>query len=694
MSDSEVSETSESTIEPFQFEKVLESLDSGAKEAVESKDYLSYSTLLDIYLSEPTKYSYDEREQLLSHLLTILSANKELTYEIGWDLPNLLILYVESDFNFQNPIRTAPCVYKILKNFEALALNGNPKELFLKCCELLTTIKISDVTITDDTDIQDRFFDVKLYCIFELIDSCLKRIKTYYPSRFLAMTVASYINCAYNNATNSAGKNDFMMKRAYSFARNYINPPLPDEIDPSLTKEEIAKIKDDEEYLQRKLLTGFITSLIYFLSTNHHNGYSVDHFSFLQEPNRPQLKKYFEYEVDIPVMNRIVELALSYDIELSKVFRQYIDDADALFKTLKFDQNEDELSGEIFEKVVIDYQTNLLTSLINSDAKSINDSVLGCVLLYTHKIAVKRTFDRVSITFNDAVNLTLRTIIPQMVQSSFVATGLQDAVLFWGWYALYENNDIELQISSIPKTLLAIYFQTLFYIVITTNDSVNFRYVALTLLTKILALAPESASYTFLKDSLLNCPYERDKATLIGILKELLTKDKQQANDLESLSNNLAKATIKEEEPAEVEPEAETKVTETKKESSTSVPPPLPHRDIPEPTSTKYIKLDKEKLADLFSLINLSISEAFIKEKDIISIDPRKLSTLSAYLNLLVVIKNDITVITNKAQLDKILDTVEERFKSVKTKHEKDNSNVFELNAVGMLEITLDRIKA
>ncbi|KAK6204523.1 YAP1 binding protein 2 [Scheffersomyces amazonensis] len=675
MSDAE-SVTSESTLEPFQFEKVLESLESGAREAIESQDFISYSTLLDIYLSDPTKYTYDEREQLLNHLLTILTEHKQLTYEIGWDLPNLLILYVESDFQFHDPIRTAPCVYKILKNFEALALNGNPKELFLKCCELLTTVQLEDVTITDDISIQERFYDVKLYCIFELIDSCLKRIKTYYPSRFLAMTVAAYINSAYKNATNSASNTEFIMKRAYNFARNYASPPLP-ENDGTLTTDEIKKISADESYLQRKLLTGFLTSLVYFVSVNHQYGYAVDHFSFLQEPHRSSLKKYFEYEVESPVLDRIAELALSYDIELDQDFKQYIKEAHELVDEFKFDgtDHDDDISGDLFEKVVIDYQKNSLTTIITSDAKNINDSILGDILIYTHQIAVKRTFDRVSITFSDALVLTLRTIIPQMVQKSFMATGVQDAVVFWSWYSLYDAKDIEVAIATVPKTLLMIYYQALLFIIISSVEAPNFRYVVLTLLTKILALSPESTAYAFLKDSLINCPYERDKATLIGVLKELLTQHKQ-SRSVDSLSDQLASTTIDEED-------------ETKPE----VPPPLPNRSIPEVASAKYIQLTLDKFNDLTELINKAVEDVFVKQDSEVSIDPRKLSTLSAYLNLLVVIKNDVVVLANKKEIDAIVAAVKVNLEAIKRKHDQTpNSNVYELNAVGMLEITLDRI--
>ena len=114
---------SESTInEPILFDKILESLKNGAKDAIADKDYLSYSTLLDIQLHDPSRYTYDEREQLMASLLEVLQLNDTLVYEIGWDIPSIIIPYIESDFDFSSGIRDAPCVYKILKIFEILAI--------------------------------------------------------------------------------------------------------------------------------------------------------------------------------------------------------------------------------------------------------------------------------------------------------------------------------------------------------------------------------------------------------------------------------------------------------------------------------------------------------------------------------------------------------------------------------------------
>ncbi|KAK6455422.1 YAP1 binding protein 2 [Scheffersomyces xylosifermentans] len=755
MSESDVSETSESTLEPIQFEKVLESLETGASEALESGDYLSYSTLLDIYLSEPARYSYDEREQLLSALLSVLSANEKLTYEIGWDIPSLVILYIESDFDFKGALRSAPCVYKILKIFEALALHGNPKELFLKCCELLTSISISDTHVTTEEEFQEKFFDVKLYCIFELVDSCMKKIKTYYPSRFLAMTVASYINLVHKNANDSVNNLNFIMKRAFSFARNYTSPPVPDNTDGSLTAEELKKIKEDEEYIERKLLTGFITQLVALVNVDHQNGYGIDHLSYIQAPHKASLKKYFEFEVQLPVLDRMAELALSYDISLSGEFKKFLEGAKEVFDSFDYnakEKDENELIGEIFEKSIIDYQKNLAGSIITSEANEIHNSAIGILILFTHTVATSHQFDKIKLSFKDAVELTLRLLIPQMIQSSFVSVGIQDVVVFWGWYSLHQasliGTKIELEVAAVPSVLLKAYYQTLLFVVMTNGKRPSLRYIVLTYLSRVLTLSPEETSYNFIIDSLHNCPFEKDKSTLIGVLKELLTQTKGSIEkavpaaklpltsssdpttttaesapsvstkesseaSLDEVSEALSsvkledakKEDIVKDEKAQAIDEkikqvaaAEARKPEELKKEPTTVnnvvaPPPLPTRTTS--PSTKYITLTTERLDDLFDLIDIAIKAAFVTSPDApLSIDPTKLGTLSAYLNLLVVIKGEPVVVKAKATLDKVVSEVQNNIDEIKKKHKENTTNQFELNASGILEITLDRIRA
>ena len=205
------------------------------------------------------------------------------------------------------------------------------------------------------------------------------------------MTVSAFINLAYklNKQYTNLGIHHFILKRAYSFARNYINLPLPDDID--VPKEDLDKILKDEEYLQRKLLTGFITNIIYLKNVNYAEGYAMDHFSWLQK-QQSQSRHIFEYSVDSNLPDRFVELAYSFDIELLNVFQTFITDAHKLLIPIDRTKSTEEITGLIFEKLIIDYQKNVYSSIVNSDMKEIKDSTIAELILFTHSIAIKKNF--------------------------------------------------------------------------------------------------------------------------------------------------------------------------------------------------------------------------------------------------------------------------------------------------------------
>ena len=87
----------------------------------------------------------------------------------------------------------------------------------------------------------------------------------------------------------------------------------------------------------------------------------------------------------------------------------------------------------------------------------------------------------------------------------------------------------------------------------------------------------------------------------------------------------------------------------------------------------------------MVDLINNSLKNAFVEDNS--KIDPSKLSTIAAYLNLLVAIKKDPVIVENKEKLTTLISSIENKIKSVK----KSSQNQFELNAAGMLEITIER---
>ncbi|KAI5948657.1 hypothetical protein KGF57_005402 [Candida theae] len=658
---------SESTIhEPIPFEKVVESLNNGAKDAVAEKDYLSYSTLLDIQLHDPSRYTYDEREQLMSCLLEILSSSDTLVYEIGWDIPSIIIPYIESDFEFNSGIRDAPCVYKILKIFEILAKEGNPKELFLKSSELLASLSLSDDPNMEFSN-KENFFEIKLYNLNELMANCLRKIPTLYPSRLLAMSVGSYINLMYSLLQTPIANQtyQFVLKRAYGFARNYDGAPKPDNV--KHTDTELAKIKKDEDYLIRKLLTGFITNMVYMGTTSYISYFAMRHFYHLERDAGKILDD--QTAPDTAILDRFYELSYSFDIYLKTIFDKFVDDSKKLVWGIS--HSGDDFADVLFEKCVVDYQTNLLTNIVDSDAKSINDSVLGEIILFTQSIVVKRSFDSPLITLSDAICIALRLLIPQMVQKTFVHRTLQDVALFWIWYALQQNEiksdpnyDAKIDLTSIPQQYLPVFYQCLIF-VFHSFESSRVRYMMLTLLTKLLILTPESVGYDVIKDTIENCPFEVIRPALIGIYKHLLLTSKTNVNDVES---DLRKVSLKENSGAGVKA------------------PELPPRRI---NTTTYYALTDEKFNDILEWAILAQSEAFIESDGDIRMDPGKLSALASILNLLVALKKKDVVVANTDKVEKVLKSLERNIESIN----KNGSNQLEKNAAGMLKLTIDRIR-
>lgn len=655
---------SDSTVEELEFEKILLSIELGAEDAIETGDYLSYSTLLDIQLGEPTNYTYEERDKLLQKLLDVLNSHKELTYEVGWDLPSILVPFIDLDFEFEESIRSAPNVYQVIKLFECLALNGNPKELLLKSLEVLTAIRVLDTTTTDDELLQEKFFDIKLYCIFELVDSCLKRIKTLYPSRFLAMVVSSFLNLVSEN--NNPSLLTFILKRAYSFARNYVSPPLPDDAKTTYKGEDFDSIIEDEKYFQRKLLRGFITNVVSLVTRNVIFGYLLDALSSSGYKD----SKSISYKVDNVPLDRLSELALSFDIDLKKIFQDYLVDSHSLFRSFDYSQSDEEISSKMFEKVLQNYEKTVPNSIISISGDRISESIIGCLILHTHLIVHKRMYNTIKITFKDALVMSLRTLIPGMINPSYKSNCAEDICLFWSWMSIHRLNlsrkSLELEISSIPKHLLKTYLQVLLFTCISKPQYNNLRYGVFTLLTKVMSLMEDETTFEFLIDSLLNCPYDNIQAALVSVLKEFLSKQKPDKQFEESF-NKL-----------ELESSSADELNTGKK------------------CQQRFLSLDLKRKEILFEVIDGFIDLVFVVEEGqneaSRQLDSTKISTLLGYMNLLYTIKNDEEILENSSEIEKIMDKIDKYITQTKVSLSK-APDVNRSNMIDMVSMYSERIK-
>lgn len=658
-------DTSDATLEDAKFEKVLGSLQLAAQDAKDSGDFLSYSTVLDIYLSDPSRYTIEEREELLSHVLAILSEDLDLVYEIGWDLPSLFIPFLDSDYDMSGPIRLVPCAYKVLKLFELLAHDGNPKELFLKCTELLNSIKVTD-HVSNNPEVAHKYYDIKVYCIFELIDSCLRRIHTMFPLRFLGMTVTSFINSIYLNPLKSLSEAAFIWKRLYTFARNYTRPPLPEKID--VTPEELAKINEDEDYLQRKLLTGFLTEAINLVLRYLILGFSVAYFNVLLQNLPAESKLANDFVLGIPVLDRLYELALSFDLNLESAFAGFLDSTDKLLDfTMESGKLDDDITGELFEKLVVDYQKTFAHSLVDTLANEVTDSLGGSLNLYVYSVASQNQFDKIDISIPQAIAIGLRLVIPGLVHSTFCNRGLHDLSVLCSWIAILsaDKRTVEVELAKIPSVILRSYYQAILFTIISSSSDLFFRYITLTLLTKYLSLSPEAVTYDFLMNCLKECPYENVKAALVGVFKELVTKDKIQEDALVDSLNNLS---LSKDSPA---------------------PPPLPARDTVK--KTKYITLTPERLKELFDVIYEYVDLTFVDDESGPTLNLGTVPTLQASLNLLILLKRDLLIL--QEQVRKLTDVVLDKAGAVDKKWNGDSSQAALLNATGIIKITIDRLK-
>lgn len=658
-------DTSDATLEDAKFEKVLGSLQLAAQDAKDSGDFLSYSTVLDIYLSDPSRYTIEEREELLSHVLAILSEDLDLVYEIGWDLPSLFIPFLDSDYDMSGPIRLVPCAYKVLKLFELLAHDGNPKELFLKCTELLNSIKVTD-HVSNNPEVAHKYYDIKVYCIFELIDSCLRRIHTMFPLRFLGMTVTSFINSIYLNPLKSLTEAAFIWKRLYTFARNYTRPPLPEKID--VTPEELAKINEDEDYLQRKLLTGFLTEAINLVLRYLILGFSVAYFNVLLQNLPAESKLANDFVLGIPVLDRLYELALSFDLNLESAFAGFLDSTDKLLDfTLESGKLDDDITGELFEKLVVDYQKTFAHSLVDTLANEVTDSLGGSLNLYVYSVASQNQFDKIDISIPQAIAIGLRLVIPGLVHSTFCNRGLHDLSVLCSWIAILsaDKRTVEVELAKIPSVILRSYYQAILFTIISSASDLFFRYITLTLLTKYLSLSPEAVTYDFLMNCLKECPYENVKAALVGVFKELVTKDKIQEDALVDSLNNLSLS------------------------KDTPAPPPLPARDTVK--KTKYITLTPERLKELFDVIYEYVDLTFVDDESGPTLNLGTVPTLQASLNLLILLKRDLLIL--QEQVRKLTDVVLDKAGAVDKKWNGDSSQAALLNATGIIKITIDRLK-
>lgn len=653
-SGSEVDSDSTLTLDPdtlttTSLDKILELLTSALVELEETGDYLSYATLIEMYFeNKQHEYSSDDKLMLLTTLGHILEDHHDIVYEIGWDLPLLLVDYTLSKWDLVKGLKHNPGILAIFKIYELLALYGNPKEIFLRSCELLNSIKFLDIDTENLSHVvlstvgEEFHYKLISHSLLELLISSLNSIKTRYPSRFLSKLIITLINFVTNNFEHLEHSRLFIFRRIYVFTRQYSSLLLPDNID-SVDPVELAQNIEDENYLQRQLLTSFLTHFVgitiklevtewvlSYYEREFHNPNSKFRLPQVQEePQSPDDPSVISDDENFDaLLLRCAQLALSMDIELEDSFINYLDKTETLFLNLDHSLPIDNLNDQVYSLVINDFNKQ------NSQPSSIPKFEVGELFLFTHLVNREKLYLEkrvVPISIISIIKYTIRLLIPSIIDPALSSRSVVDALLFWSWYCVKNDTKFVDSLHKIEPVFFNIYLQILISLA-SKEYNASKRMIMFTLITKLLTLSPEEGSYSFIVESIETCPYDNAKLALIGILKDLLIRVKSTKSLTEAMEAT----------------------------SLDSGKPKLPPRE-----ASTYIKLTEERKQKLLKLFKKQVDEFFnLPKKGNI-----EMSIILTFINLFISIKSKLSQLESLKLLSLIDDKVS-KFKKITVKQD------------------------
>lgn len=631
----------------------------------------------------------EEKAQFLEILLKRIQDDHHLIQQVGWDLPKVLIRFINTrNVDLNTRLLYNGVVATSLKCFNEIALHGNAKECFLTGCELLGELELhpsekvqeeheEDATEAVEVEAQaikstpeeangpkmnaqtssrtvvrplsrdpeELVLEVKLHMLLELINSTLRRIRTCYPSRFLAMAVSSIFSFVRSNSID-IDDTTFVLRRVYTFARNFIPPQSNAEAYKDMSTEEILKVRDDEEALQRKLLRCLLTFSIGQLVRPRVLNIATEYFFRLKNKYTTD----FEYEMRVNlkhILSRYYQLAYSFDIDVKEEFlKQCVKDSSAIYQSLP---NDSELINDAARNGITQlvYQLSYSYGLQRSiNEKNLSLDPAGLLVLATqHYLETGQILDS-TIRADCAIYMYLRFVTPEMYNPAMKNTYACDCCNFWLWVAVTKSSckDSKEALQNIPSYLSLTFLQIL--LLKSFNETLEHaRMVSFTLLTRLLCLMPEETTFEFAKDTLLSCPFIDLKCCMLGILKDLMLNSKIPVSNLATELSEL-------------------KLSEDEKSHSK---PPLPSRP--------FIMINEDRMATIHSLALLSF------EDTIENADKGNLRLSLTYINFFVGLR---------LKWDKhLLAEVEGAASKIVNSVTKDNST-----ELGFIEIALDNLKA
>lgn len=585
------------------FEHVCESISGAAELSLEEGDFLSFLTILEHHIEDWQIYDTEQRIKILNLLIEILNSDSDLLIEIGWDLPKMIFPFVDCDWGLEIALSKQQFIKVFWSFCDLLANKGQPREIILSCCELLSQLK--DPEVINPEDIPEgldesekqaflerniKCFSLKFHALIQIINSCLNRNETLYGSKFLSKVVVSIIKM-YKIAPEMSFHN-IVLRRIHTFIRDYSPPNIPPESLKEISEEDLNKISEDENYLQRKLLI-FLLSFTIDNFIMKSRVFSIDTI-FMRIFSQSSDSKFSSPMMD--VFNRLYSLAISLDMNipelLSKEVKLINEEFDKHLTSVK-------TSEDIFNHVLKVY-----TQLENNKSEILPISSITLLVLFIYGQLFEDSQFEMKEKMNviQLIKFQLQMFLPSTIGPMATLEKVNYNGIIYSMTMIMQiiDGDISeahLMINDKSNELLVnTSIQMVSGVLIQMRD-VRYRKFLIVYLNKFLKMMNESQSWEFIMDTLTECPYESFVIDCLNILKELIKTDKYSADEIKS---TLLQGNDK----------------------------PLPPK-----RSQKYITLTNERLASIWQLLQKEIDNVFPSKGS--QFNPNRSNKLLSYLNFI-----------------------------------------------------------
>lgn len=449
-------------------------------------------------MSDASRFSPADKTELLSSLLEVLKSDSKMVYEIGWDLPALLLNYVVIE-NGQGPLRAEATVTLVMELFSLLAKNGNPKELYLKAIESLAGLDV-ELSLSEEFEASgnpenedyanESVLICQFYAVFELMQSTMAKIKTKYPSRFLATStnaLLSFTALAYDRFS-WRGKL-VIMRRLFTFARDF-----------AMDSDE-ADLEETEISYQQQLLKSYLTWVADICLHQVCTLWSEQIF-FEMKSRCTENKTKYELSANVASLSecleRLYQLALSFDMDLKEEFVKLVKEPELVLEEdfVETEDKEDEVT--------------------NPFAKPSKE---GIILLYTQEYFKERPDTGPEIDFEVIASFVI-TMLQR--EDGTAPLGIVDSAIFW---LLWSSKTVtKEQVQNMDATKFCTLVQSVMMVAATPFAQMRSPAVFYSLATRLLYLQKDEITLDFMIDTLEYCPFENVCDSTVRLLKDFILR--------------------------------------------------------------------------------------------------------------------------------------------------------------------------